>query len=356
MPDKGKVYRSKEFAKVAGMTKRALRYYNEQGILKPAFVNEAGHRFYTEDNFFEAQRILSLRFLMFSVEEIKAIQKSHSNMEESLKLQRRMLKEKESQIRAIIETIDAMENSLRNSGEAAWEDIFNAVKLAKYNMVRDTMMEYYNQRAKEYEEIFEGGGPADFTPDNYASDLKELEEFMNGFGRGRLIDIACGSGYWMKYYYKKCTSFTFLDQSMRMLKECKSKAGQYRILNQSVFMNADILEYECGNKEQYDCAVIGFLIGHFTKAQEKALFEKLGRILKRGSEILIIDSTWTRKRAEKQNKEDIEVRRLNDGSTYKIYKKYFDRDELAELIRGYGFTVKDTYFGNTFTAVSGVLG
>ena len=74
---KKKLYKPHEFAKIIGTTKRALRYYNEKEILMPAYINEEGHKFYSEDSFFEAQRVLSLRFLQFSIEEIKDILKSY---------------------------------------------------------------------------------------------------------------------------------------------------------------------------------------------------------------------------------------------------------------------------------------
>jgi DNA-binding transcriptional MerR regulator len=168
-----KLYKPHEFAKIVGLTKRALRYYNEQDILKPAYVNDAGHKFYTEESFFEAQRILSLRFLMFSVEEIKEIQMSHKNIKDSLILQKTMLKEKENQIQAIIQTINDMEQAIDQSSQIAWEDIFNAVKLSKYQMVHQNMMEYYDARAKEYDEIYEGkGSAASFNSRYYIEDVK----------------------------------------------------------------------------------------------------------------------------------------------------------------------------------------
>ena len=41
-------YSSGEFARMAGVTLRTIRYYDKQDILKPSFVNESGARFYTE--------------------------------------------------------------------------------------------------------------------------------------------------------------------------------------------------------------------------------------------------------------------------------------------------------------------
>ncbi len=40
-------YSSGQFAGMAHVTLRTIRYYDKQGILKPSFVNESGARFYT---------------------------------------------------------------------------------------------------------------------------------------------------------------------------------------------------------------------------------------------------------------------------------------------------------------------
>lgn len=348
-----KLYRPQEFAKIVGLTKRALRHYNEQGILKPAYINEVGHKFYTEENFFEAQRILSLRFLMFSLDEIKEIQKSHTNIKESLKLQKSMLMEKNDQIQTIIKAINDMENAIDQSNEIAWEDIFNAVKFAKFKMVQENMMEYYDERANEYDEIYEGKGPASLPANYYKTDVESIHTFMKDFGKGHIIDIACGSGYWIIDYYNKCSSFTFLDQSQQMLGICKSRTNHYGITDRATFIQCDILEQEWKEEAIFDSAVIGFLVGHFTKFQEEIFFETLRKILKPGSEFLIIENTWTAKRAKKQNKEDIAQRQLNDGRNFNIYKKYFVEEDLPNLLKHYHFKVKNNFFGKTFTAVIG---
>lgn len=117
----------------------------------------------------------------------------------------------------------------------------------------------------------------------------------------------------------------------------------------------DILDYEFDENDKYDCAIIGFLLSHFTKVQEEVLFRKLKSILKKGSEILIIDSTWTKVRAKSQNKEDVSERRLNVGRSFKIYKRYFDAGDLPALLESNEITVKDSFFGNSLAAVIGVV-
>lgn len=351
--DDVKRYQPGEFAKIVGMTKRALRHYHEIGILKPAFTSELGHHFYTEDNFFEAQRILSLRFIGFSLEEIAEMQISGSDIPKSLRMQRSLLEEKIAQLRLIADTIEEMEQTAGQPGGIAWEEIFGAVKYAKYRMTHEKMMAYYDERAGEYEDIFVGKGPASFKPDYYAEDIGRMEGYLSRFGQGHIIDIACGSGYWLKYYYPNGSRFTFLDQSGRMLEACREKAAGLGIEPQSLFIQDDILEHEFGRRERYDSAVVGFLLSHFTRRQEEAFFHRLRGILRPGARLLIVDSTWSRERARTQNKEDIEERCLNDGRRFTIYKRYFDKEDLPAMLARYGITVKEYYFGKTFVLITG---
>ena len=44
-------YSSGEFARMAHVTLRTIRYYDKQNILKPSYVTEAGARFYTDEDF-----------------------------------------------------------------------------------------------------------------------------------------------------------------------------------------------------------------------------------------------------------------------------------------------------------------
>lgn len=58
-------YSSGEFARMAGVTLRTIRYYDKQDILKPSFISEAGARFYTDKDFARLQQILLLKYLGF---------------------------------------------------------------------------------------------------------------------------------------------------------------------------------------------------------------------------------------------------------------------------------------------------
>ena len=70
--DRHNMYTSGEFAAKAHITKKTLRYYNEHGFLTPSYIDEEnGYKYYTNKDFERLQRILLLKYLGFSLEDIK---------------------------------------------------------------------------------------------------------------------------------------------------------------------------------------------------------------------------------------------------------------------------------------------
>ena len=85
-----KCYTTGEFAKRAKVTIRTIRYYDKKGILQPSFRNDAGYRMYTDQDFLKLQKVLSLKYLGFSLEEIKnmTINDDVSDITKSLQMQK----------------------------------------------------------------------------------------------------------------------------------------------------------------------------------------------------------------------------------------------------------------------------
>jgi DNA-binding transcriptional MerR regulator len=62
-----------DLARATGNTLRAIRFYEEEGLLRPAEVSEGGHRRYTEDELDRLRLITDLRELGLSLCEIRSI-------------------------------------------------------------------------------------------------------------------------------------------------------------------------------------------------------------------------------------------------------------------------------------------
>ncbi len=65
-------YSSGDLARATGNTVRTIRFYEEQGLLRPAVVSEGGHRRYTEEDLEKLRLIGDLRELGLPLSQIKA--------------------------------------------------------------------------------------------------------------------------------------------------------------------------------------------------------------------------------------------------------------------------------------------
>lgn len=112
-----KLYRIENVAQKTGLTKRALRYYEEMELVTP-IRTEAGYRLYSEEDIAEILRIKqfreSLGFNLNSVKYILELKKNLNNLLETENCDKEILessiKEIENQIKLIEEKETALEN------------------------------------------------------------------------------------------------------------------------------------------------------------------------------------------------------------------------------------------------------
>jgi len=211
------------------------------------------------------------------------------------------------------------------------------------------MMVYYDERAEEYDEIYLGRGHTTIDPDVYRKDVAQVSAMVSRFGRGHLIDIACGTGFWLPNYARNCSQITFLDQSERMLAKCRGRAERLGLGDVSSFIQGDFLDVNL-EAMKYDCALVGFFLSHLTLAQEEAFFGKVEVILKANPQLMFIDSAWNERRRRYQEKEGIQERVLNDGRTFIVYKRYFEQSDVEEMFKKHGFGIASQYIGDAWIA------
>ncbi|WP_097026901.1 MerR family transcriptional regulator [Clostridium peptidivorans] len=100
-------YTVKKLSKIAGISTRTLRYYDEIGILKPARINSSGYRIYGQAEVDRLQQILFYRELGVSLESIKDIVTSPSfDGAKALREHREKLLEKRKQLDLLISNVD----------------------------------------------------------------------------------------------------------------------------------------------------------------------------------------------------------------------------------------------------------
>jgi ubiquinone/menaquinone biosynthesis C-methylase UbiE len=216
------------------------------------------------------------------------------------------------------------------------------------------MLAYYDERAPEYEEAFTlGTGTASIRePELFKAEARLLAGVVAEIMRGRTMDLACGTAFWLPHYGRNCSRITLFDQSARMLAEARVKANQLGILDRCLFRQGDFFE-QAFDGEAYDTVLVGFFLSHLSEAQESVLFDVLRTILAPAGRFLILDSAWSAARATVNAKVERQERRLNDGTAFEIYKRYCDRDDISRWARQYDVRLRIEQFGPAFYAVSG---
>ena len=100
-------YTVQKLSKLAGVTTRTLRYYDEIGILKPARINSSGYRIYGQAEVDHLQQIMFYRELGVSLDIIRGIVTSSVfNSVQVLAEHKQQLQDRRNQLDQLITTID----------------------------------------------------------------------------------------------------------------------------------------------------------------------------------------------------------------------------------------------------------
>ncbi len=100
-------YTVQKLSKLAGISTRTLRYYDEIGILKPARINSSGYRIYSQKEIDRLQQILFYKELGVDLESIKSMLLSPDfNNTSALKEHREKLLTKRKQLDILIANVD----------------------------------------------------------------------------------------------------------------------------------------------------------------------------------------------------------------------------------------------------------
>lgn len=100
-------YTVKQLATLSGVSGRTLRYYDEIGLLKPAYVGEQSYRYYGKEELLRLQQILFYRELNFSLSDIQSLLDSDDfNRLQALKSHKKLLKVEQARLNKLMVTID----------------------------------------------------------------------------------------------------------------------------------------------------------------------------------------------------------------------------------------------------------
>jgi len=157
----------KEVSKLAGVSIRTLRYYDEIGLLKPTATTEAGYRLYSDKDLERLQEIMFFKEMELPLESIKQLlEDPNMDRQEMLRMQQAVLEKKRNRLNGIIELIrDVREGVNTMSFEAFNEDDIKKI-------VEHTIEQAKPEDIRRFVEQF---GSMEAFQEELAKDLKNPE-------------------------------------------------------------------------------------------------------------------------------------------------------------------------------------
>ena len=205
-----------------------------------------------------------------------------------------------------------------NRGDAAtWSRDYDA-------MMRD----YYRRRAPEYETTYA-------RPERQA-DLAVLREHVaTRFTGRRVLDVACGTGYWSQHLARTAQSLTGVDINDAVLAVARGKRLQTPG-GAAQFIEADAyaLDESLGC---FDAAFVGFFWSHVPRSRLARFIDNLHARLAPGARVLILDNDYVEGSSSPIAFVDGEgnawqQRPLSDGTLHDVLKNFPTRGELMDRL------------------------
>ncbi|CEQ26122.1 MerR family transcriptional regulator [Paraclostridium sordellii] len=274
---KGKgIYTTGEIAKMAGVTIRTIRYYDNKGILSPSYHNSCGHRLYTESDFIKLKRILTLKYLGLSLEEVKNTECQgfeKGDMINSLRLQKNIMKNKINYMKTVLHAIESAEKSIEDEQNIDWNKTTDIIKILEDE--KELLQQYIDSSnldaSVKLQDRFSSNrhGWYKWTFNNIKLDKKY-----------KVLEIGCGNGaLWSKNIdlLDKDISITLTDVCEDMINNAKKSLSNYSYIFDFEIVDPSNIPFE---NESFDLVIANHML-FYMKDLDKVLKE-IKRVLKVG--------------------------------------------------------------------------
>lgn len=218
-----KLYTAGEIAKIAGVSLRTIRFYDTKGLLKPITHSAAGYRYYNKDSLAILQRILMLKYLGFSLEQIErmivAEEKEVLDMNAYLAQQKELLLQRKSHLEQLIATIDTAQSY---KDDDKWSLLVRLLNLLTDD---EKILEQYKNSANLDHRI---------NLHNYSTSSQDwmhwVYERLNLMPNDTVLEIGCGNGLlWRKNIHNLPDGVKLIltDRSEGMLQQTRDNLAPF---------------------------------------------------------------------------------------------------------------------------------
>lgn len=274
-----KLYTAGEIARLAGVSVRTIRFYDNKGILKPADYSDAGYRFYDIRSLEKLQKILMLKFVGFSLEQIEEVmrkqenQEDMSNLKTSLAMQKHLLIEKKEHLERLIDAVEVAEQAKE---EDVWEELIHIIQVTNQNEKMEKQYRSDENLQKRINIHSYSTAKISWMPWVY-----ERLQIKSGM---KILEVGCGNGLlWQQIMDQlpEHLDIYLTDYSEGMLAKTREMVEQYAKQNEEKNIHFRFAIKDANNLEiedsGYDLIIANHMLYHVKERQ--SLFQKVKELL-----------------------------------------------------------------------------
>ena len=277
----------KEVGERLNISPRAIRFYEEKGLIAPSKQEHNQYRSFSEKDIWRLQTIIALREAGMSIEDIKkALDEMDADDPQELlyylELQRSVMVAKWLEWKQMIETTDRMIEIVKRQKSLPLDDIYRLAEGSK--RMRDQRNNWQDRWNFDHlASIHDQRVTADSHKyRDYEQALELTVKWISPIPGEMGLDIGTGTGNLAGKLMQRGAIMAGVDQSKEMLAQCRRKFPEM----ETKLGNFLALPYLDG---KFDFAVSSFAFHHLTDEQKLLAIEEMRRVLKPRGRICITD-------------------------------------------------------------------
>ena|SRR5215207_928673 len=197
--------------------------------------------------------------------------------------------------------------------------------------------EFYRARAPEYDDWWQRRGPYDRGEAETAEWRRQVAVVTDALAsfdaRGDVLELAGGTGWWTDQLARTADHLTVVDASPEAL-----QINRQRVARTDVgYVVADIFDWH--PERSYDVVFFSFWLSHVPRPLISGFWDLVRSCLAPGGRVFLIDNRTDPIPAPKMQdpfvveyKPDLHLRRLSDGSEYRVVKVMYEPEELQQVL------------------------
>jgi len=203
----------------------------------------------------------------------------------------------------------------------------------------DEQIAYYRARTPEYEEWFLRQGRYNRGEAHRKTWFAEVETveaaLRSAEPRGRVLELACGTGLWTQRLVELASEVTAIDAVPEALELNRERVASDRVR----YVQADLFRWQ--PRALYDFVFFGFWLSHVPPDRFTSFWATVRAALAPGGRVFFVDNAHNAAIAARDHTLPeagyVMDRVLNDGRRFRMVKVFYEPAELQRRLAELGF-------------------